>query len=353
MQEMQERFYLDPYQKEMNVRILECNPSKEGFEVVLEDTIFYPEGGGQPSDTGTIGEAKVTFVKRSGGKIIHYTDRALEPGSEHVARLDWDKRFDNMQNHTLEHIFSGLVHRKFGFDNVGFHMDEEGITVDFNGDISPEELREIEDEVNRVIASNIKTEIFFPSAQQLAALAYRSKKELSGNVRIVEAGGCDRCACCGTHVKSSGEIGMFKILESFKHRGGTRVVFAAGDRARRNFAWRLKEIAKISALLSSKPKEISEAVEALLSERALLNQKLNERTALWLESLAAEAKPEKGVVFVSKSGLTPSDLKRFAQILSEKHPEGAVCVISSANEVKSDQKESFSYVLALILHEGV
>lgn len=336
---MQELFYRDPYVREFTAEVVSCTEGKKGFEIILMDTAFYPEGGGQPTDLGELGSAKVNFVKRVNGSIIHYADKPLKVGSLAVGKIDWERRFDNMQNHTCEHMFSGLVHQKFGFDNVGFHMDPDDITVDFSGEISKEELNKIEQEVNEAIAANIELSVTFPSQQELASMNYRSKKELSGLVRIVSVPGCDRCACCGTHVRRTGEIGVFKILEAGKHRGGTRVRFVAGKRALRDYAWRLNEISKISTLLSAKPHEISTAVEKVLNVGMAQGQLLADRTKLWLESVADRIEKPEDSVIVFENGLSPFELKKFASILKERFV-GIPCALLSEVEEKT-----FNYVL--------
>lgn len=339
METMQELFYRDPYAREFSATVTACREGKKGFEVVLSDTAFYPEGGGQPSDEGTLGDAKVTFVKRIGSEVVHYTDKPLEVGSTVTGKLDWDRRFDNMQNHTCEHIFSGLVHQKYKFENVGFHMDPDDITVDFSGEIPMEAIPELEKLVNQAITQNIDLKIEFPSEEVLQAMEYRSKKELHGVVRIVTVPGCDRCACCGTHVRRSGEIGMFKILDASKHRGGTRVRFVAGERARRDYDWRVKEIAKVSALFSAKPNEIAKAAENFIEEGKAKDQKTAQRTDRYLQFVAAGLKPENGVVTVFEEDLTPFELKRFAGMLKEKFPNDVVGVFSSIDG-------GFNYVIA-------
>lgn len=339
METMQELFYRDPYAREFSATVTACREGKKGFEVVLSDTAFYPEGGGQPSDEGTLGDAKVTFVKRIGSEVVHYTDKPLEVGSTVTGKLDWDRRFDNMQNHTCEHIFSGLVHQKYKFENVGFHMDPDDITVDFSGEIPMEAISELEKLVNQAITQNIDLKIEFPCEEVLQAMEYRSKKELHGVVRIVTVPGCDRCACCGTHVRHSGEIGMFKILDASKHRGGTRVRFVAGERARRDYDWRVKEIAKVSALFSAKPNEIAKAAENFIEEGKAKDQKTAQRTDRYLQFVAAGLKSENGVVTVFEEDLTPFELKHFVGMLKEKFPSDAVGVFSSIDG-------GFNYVIA-------
>ena len=173
METMQELFYRDPYAREFSATVTSCREGKKGFEVVLDDTAFYPEGGGQPSDEGTLGEAKVIFVKRVGPEIVHYIDKPLEVGSTVIGKIDWERRFDNMQNHTCEHIFSGLVHQKYKLENVGFHMDPDDITVDFSGEIPMESIPELEQLVNQAITQDIDLKIEFPTEEVLEAMEYR------------------------------------------------------------------------------------------------------------------------------------------------------------------------------------
>lgn len=339
MEAMQDLYYRDPYAREFTAEVLECVPGKKGFEVVLTDTAFYPEGGGQPSDTGRLGEATVSFVKKTNGKIIHYTDKPLEAGAQVVGKIDWDKRFDNMQNHTCEHIFSGLVHKRYGFENVGFHMDPDDITVDFSGEIPAEEIPSLEKEVNAAISADIDLRITFPSGEELKTLPYRSKKELTGVVRIVSVPGCDCCACCGTHVRRSGEIGLFKVLEASKHRGGTRVRFVSGERALRDYARKVEEVSKVSAIFSAKPNEIAKAAQAFVEEAHRKEQKASLRADRYFRLLAVSAEPTDGKLILFEEDLNPFELKRFAGILKEYFPEAHLMVLSAASN-------GYNYVIA-------
>ena len=198
--EMNELFYKDAYLKEFDAVVTSCHEGKNGFEVVLDDTAFYPEGGGQPWDTGTLNDAKVTSVRKKDGVIIHYTDKPLAEGTKVHGVIDWIRRFDHMQNHSGEHIFSGLVHKKFGYDNVGFHLHDI-VTVDFNGMMTWQDALDIEREANEIIWKDEETKISFPSKEELSSMDYRSKIELDGTVRIVEFPEGDTCACCGKPAK--------------------------------------------------------------------------------------------------------------------------------------------------------
>ena len=198
-------YYQYPYIKKFTGTVTSCRESKKGTWLVrLSQTAFYPEGGGPPSDRGTLGGARVLSVHEREGEIDHEVDQPLAPGTEAEGILDWQYRMDNMQQHTGEHILSGLIHRRFGYDNVGFHMGSEEVTIDFNGLLSQEDLDQLENEANALVYADTKLRIWYPGREELAALDYRSKKELSGLVRIVEIPGGDICACCGTHVERTG-----------------------------------------------------------------------------------------------------------------------------------------------------
>ena len=228
MSETRKLYYEDVYTKEFTAKVLECREGKKGYEIILDQTAFYPEGGGQPCDLGTLNDVEVLEVHEKNGEIIHYTKEAIEPGKEVTGKIDWDRRFDLMQQHSGEHIVSGLVHAAYGYDNVGFHMSSDVITVDLSGVLSETQLAEIEAETNRKIWENSEVEITYPSREELDKLDYRSKKELTGQVRLVRFPGSDLCACCGTHVTHTGEIGAVKILTVENFHEGIRLTMICG-----------------------------------------------------------------------------------------------------------------------------
>ena len=204
-------FETESHRKEFRATVLECAPSDSGYEVVLDRTAFFPEGGGQAADTGILGGVRVKDVQERDGIVYHTTEGNLEVGAGVEGLLDWDIRFSRMQQHTGEHIVSGLMHSRFGYDNVGFHLGEEVCTLDLNGPVTKEQLKEIEVAANKVVFANLPVEIRYPSKEELAVLDYRSKREIEGQVRIVSIPGYDVCACCAPHVKSTGEIGLIKF----------------------------------------------------------------------------------------------------------------------------------------------
>ncbi|MCI5851218.1 MAG: alanyl-tRNA editing protein, partial [Sutterellaceae bacterium] len=294
------------------------------------DTAFYPEGGGQTADHGTLDKAKVSDVKRVHGVIVHYTDAELAVGSKVTGKIDWDRRFDNMQNHSGEHLLSGIIHAKLKYDNVGFHMDDSVITVDFNGPITPEQLAGFEKEANDAIAKDVPLDIAFPSAEELEKLDYRSKKELSGRVRIVTIPGYDSCACCGTHVARTGEIGILKCLSLAKHRGGVRIEFVCGRRAWLDYSKKVEEAHAVSMLLSAKPNEISGAVQKVLDEVAARDQKIAQINERYFRLKASTVPAGQKFALFFEDGLSQIEIKKFCNLLVEEKRAGVCAVLSPA-----------------------
>ncbi len=206
--ETEKLYYQDPYQTTFTARVLTCEPSKGGCLVTLDQTAFFPEGGGQPADRGTLGGANVLDVQTRQGVITHLTDAPLEAGSAVEGVLDMEHRLDSMQQHSGEHILSGILHRMFGCENVGFHIGQEETTLDTSLPIPPGRgWPPPRPRPTEAIWRDTPAEITFPAPEALAQLDYRSKKELTGQVRIVTFPGADCCACCGTHVRRAGEVG--------------------------------------------------------------------------------------------------------------------------------------------------
>ena len=244
--ETEKLYYADPFLTEFDAKVLACEAEKGGYAVVLDRTAFYPEGGGQPYDTGVLGGAEVLDVHEKAGVITHKCASPLPVGAAVHGKIDRAQRFDHMQQHSGEHICSGLICARYGCDNVGFHMGAESVTIDFNADIPWEELLEIEAAANRYIYEDHAIDIQFHRGAELEAIDYRSKKPLEGDVRIVTFPGADCCACCGTHVMRSGQVGIVKFLSVQKFREGVRIeLLAAGGRiaislpaGRRMWRWR-------------------------------------------------------------------------------------------------------------------
>ena len=310
-------YYLDSHLFEFEATVLAAREEKRGWEIVLDRTAFFPEGGGQPADTGTIGRARVLDVHEREGEIRHLCDRELAPGV-YACAVDREKRLRRMQNHSGEHVFSGLTHQKYGAENVGFHMAADCMTIDFDKELSFEQLSEIEYEANLAVRANIPVRTFYPSPEELKTLEYRSKKELAGAVRIVEIAGIDRCACCAPHVNATGEIGAIKLLTAERHRGGVRLSLICGMDALDDYRRKQDSAAAISALLSAKRDEIAPAVERLLESEA----KLKERASILgmrCAAMRAEAiAPTEGNICIFDEGLSEAAARELVNRLTEK-----------------------------------
>lgn len=263
-------YYEDPFLQGFTAAVTSCEEGKGGYLVTLDRTAFYPEGGGQPYDTGVLGEAKVLEVHDKNGVITHLCNKPLAVGASVEGKIDWARRFDHMQQHSGEHICSGLICERFRCDNVGFHMGTDTVTIDFNADISWEELMEIEEAANRYICEDHPIDIRFYRGAELDKVEYRSKKPLEGDVRIVAFPGADCCACCGTHVVRSGQVGLVKFLSVQKFREGVRIELLCGDRARRYLSACWEQSLHIGQALSVKPVASAAAVERLQSELGAL-----------------------------------------------------------------------------------
>lgn len=317
-------YYIDSHLREFEALVLSCEETKKGWALTLDRTAFFPEGGGQLADTGMIGQARVLDVHEKEGKILHYTDRPLPAGERVSCRIDWEQRYRRMQNHSGEHIVSGLVYREFGFDNVGFHMGPDCMTMDYSGELSREQLREIERLANEAVRANLALKISFPEQEELAALFYRSKLDLKENVRIVEIPGVDCCACCAPHVDQTGEVGLIKLLTAERHRGGVRVTAVCGMDAWERMEQYQESVTAISGLLSVPRDRISAAVERCLAQQ----EKQKERIAalsLELARLRAEGQPAAEEALVLFDGILDEVAQReLVNLLAEKCPVAAV-----------------------------
>ena len=311
-------YYLDAYATKFTAKVLECTEDKKNWKVVLDRTLFYPEGGGQPADMGTLGGVKVLDVHEKDDIVTHTTDKPLEVGAEVEGEIDWERRFDLMQNHSGEHILSGVICAKYGCDNVGFHMGKEMITIDLNTKIPDEDLPWLEEKANEAIWNNAPVGIRYPSKEELDALDYRSKKELEGQVRIVNVGEYDCCACCGTHVKLAGEVGQIKIISSQNYKGGTRLELLCGKRALQDFRKKNDVSAEAGKLLSVPADKVDGAVKNLLAERDELNQALTQLKWKYFNLKAEQvAEGTENILFFGE-GLNSKDMTHFADLLLKK-----------------------------------
>ena len=329
-------YYLDSYIKEFKAIVISSEKVENGFKVVLDKTAFFPEGGGQKPDTGVIGNAKVSDVQEADDVIYHYVDKELEVSTEYICKLDWEQRFLRMQSHSGEHIVSGVVHSLFGYDNVGFHMEEDYVTVDFSGELTREQLDEVEEKTNRYIYDNIEIDCFFPNEYEIESLDYRSKLDLKDGVRLVRIGEADLCACCAPHVKRTGEIGVVKILDFMRHRGGVRIVMKSGLKALFDYREKYTSVYDVSVMLSSKQHEIASYVDKKIKENESLHRNFTE-----FKMQIAENDKENlsfvGDVALFITSFYDSDMMR--ELANYGMTKKELCVILSGNE-----ENGFSYV---------
>lgn len=309
---MTEKLYdYDAYAKEFDGKVLECAEGKKGFEIILDKTLFFPEEGGQSPDKGSINGIKVIDVQIKDGIITHFLSEPVEPGTCVHGIIDWEHRFSNMQLHSGEHIFSGLVNSKYGFNNVGFHLSDNTATMDYDGKFTYEDALALEKEANKVIFANKRIIARYPDEKELNEINYRSKKEISGPVRIVTVEDTDVCACCAPHVRLTGEIGMFKIIGFENYKSGVRITYLCGFRALDYFNDCIENLNSISQTLSAKRGEEKDRAKSLLDDY----KKISFENVALLQKLVEQriekeySKKENGMLFLSEN---EASLMRFA-----------------------------------------
>ena len=316
-------YYSDGHLSRFTARVTSCEKEDGTWAVKLDRSAFFPGGGGQEADEGVLSDMKLLGLREEGEDIVHLTPAPLEPGALVEGRIDWPLRFSRMQGHSGEHILSGTVHRLFGYDNVGFHMGEEAITIDFSGELSREDLSRAELEANRAIWRDVPVRTLLPTPGELAAMDYRSKKELTGQVRIVEIEGVDLCACCAPHVSHSGEVGLLKIIDSMRHRGGTRLTLLCGEAALLDYEALHENNAAVSAALPAKRLETGGAIARVMAEQEERRAELTKLKRELLQLKAAALRPTEGSICIFESDIDMITLRELVNAGSEL--AGKVC----------------------------
>lgn len=306
---------IDSHLFEFTATVIDSYPFADGFATILDQTAFFPEGGGQASDVGFLDDAKVYDVQIKDEIIYHYTTKQFQKGANVNGRIDSCRRFDYMQQHSGEHIVSGVAHSLYGCENVGFHLGADIVTLDFDKPLSKEQILKIEQLANEAIFKNVKFNTYYPDEETLSTLDYRSKKELSGAIRIVEIENTDMCACCAPHVKQAAEIGIIKLLDSEKLRGGVRIEMKCGKRALDDFNEKYDNVRKISSALAVRQNEVALGVDRLLEGIKELKYKITGLKKQIIESKVAvfENKAEKTCIF--ETDLEIKELQIFADSL--------------------------------------
>lgn len=329
----------DSHLYDFDASVISCEKTDKGFAVVLDKTAFFPEGGGQPADEGTLNGIAVTDVQIKDGVITHTTAEEIPAGSAVKGTVDSEIRFRRMQNHSGEHIVSGLIHKLFGYNNVGFHMGSEDVTLDLDGVLTREDLDKIEMLANRAVYENVNVRAEYPSPEILKDLDYRSKLDLTENVRIVTIEGYDVCACCAPHVNKTGEIGIIKLLDFLKYKGGVRIHMLCGFDALEDYNRRYKNVAAISAKLSAKQAEVYEAVERLSAELSAEKQAAGELKRQLVAMKIAALEPTDGnMVLVEKD----MDMLNLRNLVNEAVQLcGGICAAFSGSD-----ENGYNYIIA-------
>ena len=322
-------YYSDPFCRTFTASVRSCEREKDLWAVTLDRTAFYPEGGGQPADHGTLGGVDVLDTRERGGEVVHLCGGPLTVGESVEGAIDWARRFDFMQQHSGEHIVSGILCGAFHCDNVGFHIGHDLVTIDFNAELTAEDAEDIERRANRYIWADHALSVTYPSPRELEALDYRSKKALAGQVRIVTWPGADCCACCGTHVLRSGQVGMVKLLSCQKFREGVRIEMAAGARALDRFNVIAGQNTRVSQLLSAKPGATAAAVERLQAELCALRGRA---AALEERDFARLARQYQGGgdVLLIEPAMPPESLRRLCGAVQA--AAGGRCAVFAGGE---------------------
>ena len=311
-------FYQDSYTRDFQAEVIDCIKDGEYFYVVLNRTAFFPEGGGQYADTGYLNDVEVLDVQESEGVLYHKTEKPLEVGELVNGKIDWDLRFMKMQQHTGEHIVSGLITKRFGYQNVGFHLGSEDCTMDFNGDITREQLEEIEYSANRAVAQNLEIQVQYPTKEELEKISFRSKIEIEGQIRIVTIPQYDVCACCAPHVKRTGEIGLIKLTNVQRYKGGVRITMLCGFRALSNYKQKAASTRSISVMLSAPENEIVQAVSTMKENLSAWKTKAIQLQREVLKYQVEQIPKEENIVVFFEDELENEDARYLMNMVLEK-----------------------------------
>lgn len=353
METFDELYYTEPWMRRFTAKVASCEKQEDGFAIQLDRTAFYPEGGGQPGDRGTLvlaaasgneEDAVAVHVRAAmpgeePGCVLHLADAALPVGAKVEGILDWTWRRDNMEAHTGEHIVSGIVHSLYGYDNIGFHMGERFIEVDFDGTITADQAREVEQRANEAVREDVPVEALLPSPAELEEMDYRSKKDHDGQIRIVRIPGVDSCACCGTHLASTGQVGLIKIFRVTTKKKKSRLEILCGRRALEATEALLDGLRETSNFLSVADEEVEDAVRRLAAEKDGLRHELREAARQKIAQEASTLAPEGRLLVHAMEGLGTDELRYLAECVLAKTDATICAALSPANE-------RISYVIA-------
>ena len=340
-------YYEDAYATEFDAVVVSCEEMQvadnvdacqaEGdenvvYQVILDRTLFFPEEGGQSPDKGMLGGANVLDVQIKNDIITHTVDKPFAVGETVQGKPDWKHRFSNMQQHSGEHIFSGTVNRLYGYNNVGFHLSDNIVTMDFDGVLTEKDVARVEYLVNEIIVKNVPITISYPTKEELAMMEYRSKIEIEGQVRIVTVEGADVCACCAPHVKRTGEIGMLKVMSVQNHRGGVRISMLCGFRALEEFREKAAIIAELMNSLTASQELLPDRVEKLKASNQDYKYRLAGAKQRLMEIKMAEIPAEQEHVILFEQDIENLVMRNAVNELTAKH-SGICGVFVGSDEI--------------------
>lgn len=328
--ETRKLYYEDCHMRQFTATVTSCEKAEKGWQITLDQTAFYPEGGGQACDLGTLGDAWVLDVQEKGEQIVHLCDKALSVGQTVEGSIDWDRRFDLMQQHTGEHLLSGLIHERFGYHNSGFHVGAQVMEVDFDGPIPTDALAELEYQANALVWANLPVNCYYPSKEELPNIPYRTKRELPWPVRIVDIPGADTCACCGVHVGYTGEVGLIKILSCVKFHGGVRLEMICGARAYRYVAHIFDQNRQVSQLLSAKMTETAPAAQKLYDAYSAEKFRSSGLEKQILDAIARGYQGQENVLYFAET-LSGSSVRELSDRIAQ-HCTGYAAVLAGDDE---------------------
>ena len=335
-------YYEDSHLQAFSATVLSCEETAKGYEVILDATAFYPEGGGQAADTGTLNGIRVKDTREREESVVHLCGAPLEVGAVVDGIIDWEPRFHRMQQHSGEHIVSGIINRRYGYHNVGFHMGSDIITIDFDGVIPAEDLASIEAEANSAVWQNLPVKCWYPSQEELPQVPYRTKRQLPWPVRVVEVPGFDICACCGTHVQATGEIGLIKLFSVIGFRGGTRMEMSCGKSALKLLNEAYEQNRQVSQAFSAKIEETGAAARRMNEVEAALKYRIVGLEKRIFSGISAEY-AGKGHVVHFEDNLDNNAVRDLADAIAETCG-GTAAVFSGSEEA--------GYAFCLVTRNG-
>jgi len=330
----------DSHATEFDAVVLGCEKIGDVYKTELDRTLFFPEEGGQCSDRGYVDGVDIIGAELCGDTIYHISLEPLTVGKSVHGSIDFALRFRNMQNHSGEHIICGIAHRLYGYENVGFHLGESIVTMDLSGELSSDDIKKIEHLANEAVVRNMSVTAYYPTDDELASMDFRAKGDIEGNVRVVTIGDVDSCACCAPHVKHTGEIGIIKIIDAMRHRGGMRLSILCGFDALRDYDKRCEAAKSISGLLSVPQDEIAHGVQTLVDESNRLKAELSQKDKKLSELSAAAVQASDGNLCLFSTDASGDSLRRMANILKEKTPRLAIALSGSDDG-------GYTYVMAI------